>query len=262
MKRHTSGRTSNCLFNAIRYIGKIYNQIRRLGASVDWTRSKFTMDPELVTSVNEAFVRLHNDGTIYRANRLVNWCTKLKTALSNLEVDSMELEGRTLLSVPDHDPAKKYEFGVLISFSYQVENSDEKIVVATTRLETMLGDTAIAVNPSDKRYQHLLGKFVIHPFQGRRIPIIADEYADPEFGTGAVKITPAHDHNDFIVGKRNNLEFINMLNDEGQVNDNGGVTAFTGLQRFDARVAILEALKEQGMYVGTEDNKMVLPICG
>ncbi|KAI8927212.1 hypothetical protein BC831DRAFT_453206 [Entophlyctis helioformis] len=241
------------------YVGRIYDQLRRIGSSFDWERSKFTMDPDLCESVKEAFVRLHDDGTIYRANRLVNWCTKLKTAVSNLEVEDTALEGRTMMSVPDHDPSKTYEFGVLISFAYQVENSDERIVVATTRLETMLGDTAIAVHPSDKRYQHLHGKFVIHPFQNRRIPIVADEYPDPEFGTGAVKITPAHDFNDFEVGRRNNLEFINIFTDDGKVNENGA--PFTGLQRFDARVAVLEALKEKGLYVGTADNKMMLPIC-
>jgi valyl-tRNA synthetase len=124
----------------------------------------------------------------------------------------------------------------------------------------MLGDTAIAVHPSDKRYTHLHGKFVIHPFNSRRIPIIPDEYPDPEFGTGAVKITPAHDFNDYKVGQRNNLEFINIFTDEGQVNEHGG--EFEGMQRFDARVAILEKLKEKGLYVKTEDNKMMLPICG
>lgn len=132
-----------------------------MGSSTDWTRAKFTMDPLLSKAVTEAFVRLHEEKVIYRANRLVNWCTKLKTALSNLEVENKELEGRTLMAVPDHDPKNKYEFGVLISFAYEIENSgtisinlilDERIVVATTRLETMLGDTAIAVHPSDKRY--------------------------------------------------------------------------------------------------------------
>ncbi|KAJ3322660.1 hypothetical protein HDV06_002874 [Boothiomyces sp. JEL0866] len=242
------------------YIDRIYNQIRRLGSSVDWDRKKFTMDPSMCNAVNEAFVRMHSDGTIYRANRLVNWCTKLKTALSNVEVENMELKGRTMLTVADHDPNKQYEFGVLISFAYPIENSDEKIIVATTRLETMLGDTAIAVHPSDKRYQHLHGKFVIHPFQNRKIPIVADEYPDPEFGTGAVKITPAHDPNDFIVGKRQNLEFINIFTDDGKINEYGG-ERFTGMLRFDARVAILEALKEKGLYVSTVDNAMVLPIC-
>ena len=161
-------------------------------------------------------------------------------------------------SVPDHDD-KKYEFGTIISFAYPVENSDEKIVVATTRLETMLGDTAICVNPKDARYTHLHGKYVIHPFQNRRIPIITDDYADPAFGTGAVKITPAHDFNDYQVGKRNNLEFISILTDDGLINEAGA--PFTGQRRFDARLAVLEALKEKGLYVETKDNKMQLPIC-
>lgn len=241
------------------YAHRINNQIRCLGTSVDWTREKFTMDPDLGEAVTEAFIRLHEEKTIYRENRLVNWCTKLKTAVSNLEVENQELEGRTLLSVPDHDPKKKYEFGVIISFAYNVENSNEEIVVATTRLETMLGDTAVAVHPTDKRYLHLHGKFVIHPFDGRKIPIIADDYVDPNFGTGAVKITPAHDFNDYIVGKRNKLEFINIFNDVGSVNEFGG--KFEGMQRFDARIAVLEALKAKNLYRETKDNKMVLPIC-
>ncbi|KAL2918652.1 valine--tRNA ligase [Polyrhizophydium stewartii] len=241
------------------HIDRIYNQLRRLGSSFDWSRSRFTMDPGLSAAVKEAFVRLHDDGVIYRSNRLVNWCTKLKTALSNVEVENMELDGRTFLTVADHDPNKKYEFGVLISFAYQVENSDERIVVATTRLETMLGDTAIAVHPSDKRYKHLHGKYVIHPFQNRRIPIIPDEYPDPEFGTGAVKITPAHDFNDYIVGQRHNLENITIFTDDGLINENGA--PFTGLKRFDARIAVLKALEEKGLFVGKSDNKQVLPIC-
>ncbi|KAJ3322478.1 hypothetical protein HDV06_003022 [Boothiomyces sp. JEL0866] len=242
------------------YIERIYNQIRRLGSSVDWDRKRFTMDPSMCIAVNEAFIRMHKDGTIYRANKLVNWCTKLKTALSNIEVENIELMGRTMLTVADHDPSKQYEFGTLISFAYQVENSDEKIIVATTRLETMLGDTAIAVHPSDKRYKHLHGKYVIHPFQNRKIPIIADDYPDPNFGTGAVKITPAHDPNDFAVGKRQNLEFITIFTDDGRINEYGG-ERFTGMLRFDAREAILAALKEKGLYVSTVDNAMALPIC-
>ncbi|KAI9098772.1 tRNA synthetases class I-domain-containing protein [Phlyctochytrium arcticum] len=240
------------------YGSRIYGQLKSLGSSMDWSRTRFTMDPNMVKAVNEAFVRLHDEGIIYRANRLVNWDTKLRTALSNLEVDSKELAGKTLLSVPDHDPKKKYEFGVIISFAYPVENSSEEIVVATTRLETMLGDSAVAVHPKDERYKHLHGKFVIHPFQDRRIPIIPDEYVDPEFGTGAVKITPAHDPNDYIVGKRNNLEFINIFTDDGQVNEAGA--PFTGALRFDAREAVLEQLKQKGLYRGTKDNKMVIPI--
>eukprot|EP00842_Homolaphlyctis_polyrhiza_P006120 jgi/Hompol1/6509/HPOL_005004-RA len=241
------------------HIERIYDQLRRTGSSCDWSRGRFTMDPGLSTAVREAFVRLHDDGTIYRANRIVNWCTKLKTALSNIECENIELDGPTFMTVPDHDPSKKYEFGVLISFAYQVENSDERIVVATTRLETMLGDTCIAVHPSDKRYKHLHYKNVVHPFQNRLIPIIPDEYPDPEFGTGAVKITPAHDPNDFIVGQRQKIPSINIFTDDGKINENGA--PFTGMQRFDARIAILEALTKKGLYVGKEPNKQVLPIC-
>lgn len=241
------------------YGDKIYDQIKRLGSSMDWDRVKFTMDADLADAVKEAFVKLHDEGVIYRDNRLVNWDTKLKTALSNLEVENKELAGRTLISVPDHDPKKKYEFGVIISFKYPIEGTDEFLTVATTRIETMLGDTAIAVNPKDARYSHLVGKFVKHPFQDRKIPIIADEYVDIEFGTGAVKITPAHDFNDYIVGKRNKLEFINILTDDGHLNEKGA--PFTGLKRFDAREAVIKALKEKGLYVETKDNKMVLPIC-
>ncbi|KAJ3144539.1 hypothetical protein HK101_002653 [Irineochytrium annulatum] len=241
------------------YGDSIYGQIRRLGTSVDWSRVAFTMDPGPSKAVTEAFVRLHDEGIIFRANRLVNWCTKLKTAISNLEVENMELEGRTMLSVPDHDPAKKYEFGVIISFAYKIENSKDEIVVATTRIETMLGDTAIAVHPQDERYKHLVGKYAVHPFLKRRIIIVADDYVERDFGTGAVKITPAHDLNDYAIGKRHNLEFINIFTDDGKVNENGG--EFQGLQRFDARVAVLKRLKEMGFYKETKDNKMQIPIC-
>ncbi|KAK9709947.1 valine--tRNA ligase [Basidiobolus ranarum] len=242
------------------YGDRIYHQLKRLGGSFDWERARFTLDPELCDAVTETFVQLHEEGVIYRANRLVNWSVKLNTALSNLEVENKELPGRTLLSIPGHDAEKKYEFGVLISFIYQVENSDEKIIVATTRIETMLGDTAVAVHPKDERYKHLHGKYVIHPFNGRRIPIVCDDIiVDMAFGTGAVKITPAHDFNDYEVGKRHNLEFINILNDNGTLNANAA--PFEGLKRFDAREAVLAALKEKGLYVETVDNPMSVPIC-
>ncbi|KAG0352238.1 AP-1 adaptor complex sigma subunit Aps1, partial [Mortierella sp. AD032] len=184
----------------------------------------------------------------------------LNTALSNLEVDNKELTGRTLLNVPGYDIKEKFEFGVLISFAYLVESSDEKIIVATTRIETMIGDTAIAIHPKDERYKHLHGKFVIHPFSGRRIPIILDDIVvDMAFGTGAVKMTPAHDFNDCEVGKRHNLEFINILNDNGTLNSNCG--EFSGMKRFHARGAVLKALKEKGLYVETVDNAMTVPLC-
>lgn len=238
---------------------RIYQQFRRLGISVDWSRVQFTMDPTPSHAVSVAFIKLQEEGVIYRDNRLVNWCTKLKTAISNLEVENLELEGRTMLSVPDHDPKKKYEFGVIVSFAYKIDGSDEEIVVATTRVETMLGDTAIAVHPEDARYKALVGKFAVHPFNSRKIPIIADDYVEKDFGTGAVKITPAHDPNDYAMGKRHNLEFINIFTDDGKINDEGGI--FQGLQRFDARVAVIAALKEKGLYKETKDNKMQLPIC-
>ncbi|KAI0223969.1 valine--tRNA ligase [Massospora cicadina] len=242
------------------YGSRIYEQLKRLGGSYDWDRVRFTMDPELNAAVNEAFVRLHDEGIIYRAKRLVNWCVHLNTALSNLEVENKELKGITWLNVPGYDASEKFQFGAIHSFAYEVENSAERIVVATTRLETMLGDTGIAVHPEDARYKHLVGKFVIHPFNGRRIPIIADELAvDMEFGTGAVKITPAHDFNDFEVGRRHHLEFINILNDDGTLNEDAA--PYQGVRRFHARKLVLAALKEKGLFVATKDNAMVVPIC-
>jgi valyl-tRNA synthetase len=201
----------------------IYDQIRRYGCSVDWTRAAFTMDPKMSKAVTEAFVRLHEAGKIYRANRLGNWSCTLNSAISDIEVEKKELPGRTLLAVPGYD--EKVEFGVIVSFAYKLadgKNPDEEIVVATTRIETMLGDTAVAVHPEDPRYVKMHGKHVMHPFSGRRIPIVLDDMVDREFGTGAVKITPAHDPNDYDVGKRHNLPFINILTDDGLINDNGG----------------------------------------
>ncbi|KAI9218457.1 valyl-tRNA synthetase [Blastocladiella britannica] len=243
------------------YGDRIYTQMRRLGTSCDWDRACFTMDPKLSVAVNEAFVRLHQEGVIYRATRLVNWCSHLNTALSTLETENKELKGRTLLSLPGYD--RKVEFGVIISFAYPVADSPtgEHLVVATTRIETMLGDTAIAVHPEDPRYTHLIGKRVVHPFiAGRHIPIVADTYVDREFGTGAVKITPAHDPNDFEIGKRHGLEFINILNDDGSLNENAG-PQFAGMKRFDARYAVLDALKALGLYRETKDNPMDIPMC-
>jgi valyl-tRNA synthetase len=205
------------------YGGKITNQIRCLGASVDWSREAFTMDENLSRAVTEAFVRFHEDGIMYRDTRLVNWSCSLKSAISDIEVDKIELEGKTFRTVPGHTLHKDYEFGTLTSFAYKVEGSEEEIVVATTRLETMLGDTAVAVHPDDPRYKHLHGKFVTHPFVNRRIPIITDgELVDMSFGTGAVKITPAHDPNDYKCGKRQNLDFIIILTLEGKIAANGG----------------------------------------
>lgn len=240
------------------YHAKIKNQFTKLGASYDWSREKFTLDEDLSKAVTEAFVKLHRDGTIYRAARLVNWSVKMNTALSNLEVDNKDVKGKTLLSVPGYD--QKIEFGVITSFAYPIENSDEKIVVATTRPETLFGDTGIAVHPEDPRYTHLHGKFAIHPFLDRKVPIITDaEAVDMEFGTGAVKITPAHDNNDYLTGKRNNLEFINILTDDGLLNENAGEWA--GMKRFDARQKVIDALNEKGLLIEQKDNEMTIPIC-
>lgn len=240
------------------YHKNITSQLKRLGGSMDWTREAFTMDENLSRAVRETFIQLHDEGIIYRANRLVNWCTALSTSLSNLEVDNIELPGRTLLSVPGYD--KKIEFGVLTHFKYEMQGSDKTIEVATTRPETMLGDTGIAVHPEDARYKDLVGKKAKHPFiENRSLLIIASEDVDIGFGTGAVKITPAHDPNDFARGKKHNLEFINIFNDDGTLNENAG--SFAGMKRFDARYKVIDALKQKGLYVKWQNNPMKVPLC-
>lgn len=241
------------------YHQKIKSQIQNLAASYDWSREAFTLSPELTKSVVEAFVRLHDDGTIYRASRLVNWSVKLNTAISNLEVENKDVKGRTLISVPGYD--EQVEFGVLTSFAYNVVDLDERLIIATTRPETMFGDTAIAVHPDDSRYKHLHGKYVQHPFLPRKMPIVCDsEAVDMEFGTGAVKITPAHDQNDYNTGKRHNLEFINIFTDDGLLNENCG-PEWQGMKRFDARKRVIEELKANGLYISQEDNEMTIPTC-
>ncbi|EHY59421.1 Valine-tRNA ligase, mitochondrial [Exophiala dermatitidis] len=256
-----------------KYHANITSQLKRMGGSMDWSREAFTMDENLSRAVRKTFIDLFDEGIIYRANRLVNWCSALSTSLSNLEVDNKELKGRTKLKVPGYE--KMIEFGVLTYFKYPISNGDDSyrhtdsldrfkkhefIEIATTRPETMLGDTAIAVHPDDKRYKHLVGKTAIHPFiPERKIVIIADEEVEMEFGTGAVKITPAHDPSDFIKGKKHNLEFINILNDDGTLNENAG--PFAGQKRFDARYGVIKALKELDLYTKQEDNPMTIPIC-
>lgn len=239
------------------YHGKINTVLRRLGGSFDWSREAFTMDPKMTKAVMEAFVRLHDDGFIYRANRLVNWCVQLNTTISNLEVDSQELTGRTLLDVPGYD--RKVEFGVMTYFKYPIDGSDETVEIATTRIETMLGDTAVAVHPEDPRYKHLIGRMIRHPLLDRKIPIIADTYVDREFGTGAVKITPAHDANDYAIGERHKLPSINILNDDGTMNANTG--RFAGRKRYDARYSITEELTTMGLFVKKESNPMTIRRC-
>uniref|UniRef100_A0A061RC03 Valine--tRNA ligase, mitochondrial n=1 Tax=Tetraselmis sp. GSL018 TaxID=582737 RepID=A0A061RC03_9CHLO len=241
------------------YGGRICGQLRRIGSSVDWDRQVFTMDGSRSEAVLEAFVRMYDQGKIYRDNRLVNWCCTLKTAVSDIEVDYIDVPTRTLMSVPGYkDPV---EFGVLQSFAYPLADGAEgEVVVATTRIETMLGDTAVAIHPDDARYAHLHGKHVVHPVNGRKIPIVCDaELVDMSFGTGCVKITPAHDPNDFATGKRHGLEFINVFDDDGRINANGG--PFEGQRRFEARRTVTEFLKEKGLFRGTEPNPMRLGLC-
>jgi valyl-tRNA synthetase len=223
--------------------GMIAKQQRVLGASPDWPRSKFTMDPDMNVAVREAFVRLYEDGLMYRATRLINWCPECHTALSDLEVENEEGAN-----------------GELFQFAYKVEGADEEIVVATTRPETMLGDTAVAVHPDDPRYKHLHGKKLVHPFVDRKIPIITDAIlVDPKFGTGAVKVTPAHDFNDFATGKRHQLEEINILNLDGTLNAQGG--PFAGLDRKRARTAVKKALDDKGLARGSKPHILTLPKC-
>ncbi|RYH16523.1 hypothetical protein EON65_29940 [archaeon] len=224
------------------YGNRITQQERFLGASCDWSREAFTMDEKLSRAVLEAFVRFHEDGLMYRDTRLINWSCSLKTALSDIEVDYIDLEGPTQLKVPNHTAQATYEFGTLTSFAYKVEGSEEEIVVATTRLETMLGDTAVAVHPADPRYSHLHGKMLVHPFVNRKIPIVCDDIlVDMNFGTGAVKVTPAHDPNDYTCGKRHGLDFIIVLTEDGKIAANGG--KFAGMMRYDARVAMEKELE-------------------
>ncbi|XP_030936958.1 valine--tRNA ligase, mitochondrial 1-like isoform X2 [Quercus lobata] len=242
-----------------KYGGTILQQLRGLGASLDWSRECFTMDEKSSRAVTEAFVRLHEKGLIKRDERLVNWDCVLRTAISDIEVEHIEIKERTLLNVPGYE--KPVEFGVLTSFAYPLEGELGEIVVATTRVETMLGDTAIAIHPDDPRYNHLHGKYAIHPFNGRKLPIVCDAtLVDPKFGSGAVKITPAHDRNDFEVHRNHDLESINIFTDDGKVNSNGGLE-FAGMPRFKAREAVIEALQKKGLYRGAKGNEMRLGIC-
>ena len=220
--------------------GIITQQLRRMGSSLDWSRERFTMDEQLSAVVEKVFVDLYKEGLIYRGNRLVNWDPQLHTAISDLEVISEEEDGQ------------------LWHFNYPIADSDQHLTIATTRPETMLGDAAVAVHPEDERYTHLVGKFVDLPLCNRRIPIIADDYVDPEFGTGCVKITPAHDFNDYEMGKRHNLEVINILTDNASINDEAPET-YRGLDRFDARKQIVADLEALGLLEKIEPHKLKVP---
>jgi valyl-tRNA synthetase len=223
------------------YGGAILDQMKRLGASVDWDREYFTMDEKLSRAVREVFVRLYEEGLIYRGKYIVNWCPRCETAISDLEVKHEEVAGK------------------LWEIRYPIVGSDEFITVATTRPETMLGDTAIAVNSKDERYTHLHGKKALLPLMNREIPIITDELAQPEFGTGAVKVTPAHDPNDFQAGKRHNLPQIDVMDEHARMNQNAG--RYAGLDRYEARKMVLVDLQAGGFLVAEKDYVLSLGKC-
>ena len=217
-----------------KYGGIIINQLKKLGCSCDWERERFTMDEGYSNAVLESFVKLYDKGLIYKGHRLVNWCPVSKSAISDEEVIHKEINSH------------------LWYFRYPIKGEDKYLVVATTRPETMLGDSAVAVNPNDKRYKKHIGKTIDLPLVGREIPVIADEYVDPDFGTGCVKITPAHDPNDFAIGKRHDLEFINVMNDDASINENAP-TKYIGQDRFEARKQIIHDIDHKGLLDKTED---------
>ena len=217
------------------YGGRIVSQLKKLGSSADWDRERFTMDEGCSKAVQEVFIRLYEKGYIYQGSRIINWCPVFQTSISDAEVEYEDQAGH------------------FWHINYPIVGTDKCIEIATTRPETMLGDTAIAVHPDDERYKDLVGKMVLLPIVNKEIPIVADSYVDKEFGTGAVKITPAHDPNDFEVGKRHNLEEINILNDDGTINENGG--KFAGMDRYEARKAIVKELEEEGYLVRIEAHE-------
>ena len=227
-----------------KYGDAIIAQLKRLGASCDWSRLRFTMDPGLSAAVRRVFVMLYNEGLIYRGNRIINWCPRCGTAIADVELDHGEHQGE------------------LVEFRYLLADEGQgpgEISVATTRLETMLGDVAIAVNPDDPRYADRIGRRAVHPFDGRLLPIVADPAVDPAFGTGAVKITPAHDQTDFEIAARHNLERINILDGQARINEHGG--RFAGLDRYQAREAVREALREKGLLVGSTPHSYAIARC-
>src|SRR5688500_17837839 len=213
--------------------------MRSLGTSVDWSRDKFTMDPELSRAVTEEFVRLHDEGLIYRGKRLVNWDPVLLTAVSDLEVLSEE------------------ENGSLWHIRYPIVGGGVHVVVATSRPETLLGDTAVAVNPDDERYKHLVGRQLDLPLTGRSIPVITDSYVDAAFGSGCVKITPAHDFNDYEMGQRHDLPQINIFTPDAKLNENAG--RYAGMDRFEARRKIVADLEAAGLIEKIEPHKLKVP---
>ena len=218
------------------YHGQISGQQRRMGISCDWTRERFTLDDGLSDAVLEAFIRLYNDDLIYRGNYLVNWCPRCESAISDLEVEHEPLDG------------KLYTFRYPLRASNGDASSTDHVEVSTTRPETILGDTAVAVHPDDERYALLIGKTAFVPILNREIPVIADEHVDPQFGTGALKVTPGHDPNDYLIGQRHNLPFVNITNEDATLNAAAG--PYAGLDRFEAREKLWQDMDAAGLVVG------------
>ena len=221
--------------------GTIINQLKRLGCACDWERERFTMDEGLSRAVRKVFVSLYKEGLIYRSDYIVNWCPRCHTALSDLEVEHEEIDG------------------AFYHIYYPVKGTDIKLEVATTRPETMLGDTAVAVHPEDERYKHLIGKTVVLPILNREILIIGDEYVDMDFGTGCLKVTPAHDPNDFLLGMKHNLENVSVMDENAVINENGG--EFCGLDRFEARKQVVVRLAELGLFVAKKTHQHKVGHC-
>ena len=224
-----------------KYGGQIVEQMKRLGNSCDWDRERFTMDDVCSKAVLEVFIRLYQEGLIYKGNRLINWCPTCGTSLSDAEVEHNDVSG------------------AFYDIAYPVVDSEEKLIISTTRPETMLADTAVAVHPEDDRYKHLIGKFVHLPLMDRQIPVVADDYVDRELGTGALKVTPAHDPNDYEIGQRHGLEVINIFTEDAKVNEEGGI--YAGLDRYQARKQVVKDLSEQGYLVGQKDHVHAVGHC-
>ncbi|EGC29212.1 hypothetical protein DICPUDRAFT_159231 [Dictyostelium purpureum] len=247
------------------YSKNINNQLRITGSSLDWSRSVFTLDQQRNNAVQEAFIRLFNMGLIYRSTRLVNWCPQLQSVISDIEIDHQQIEKPTSIKLKSR--VKSIEVGVIYDVAYQIDNSDSSmeqlkdLIVSTTRPETIFGDTGIAIHPEDERYKSYHGRFAVHPFTQKRIPIVLDPIlVDKTLGTGVVKITPGHDFNDYQCGTRHSLEFINIMNSNGTLNENT-IPEFNGVDRLDARPLVIKKLEEKGLYHGKKPHPTTLSIC-
>jgi valyl-tRNA synthetase len=239
---------------------EIRSQLLRLGASLDFGRQYYTLSDDMSAAVTEAFVRLHRSGHIYRRSAPVNWSYFMRSTLSDIEVEHREVDGPTRLSVPGYDG--QVLVGVMHRFNYPLDGTDPSAVipVATTRLETIVGDVAIAVHPEDSRYQHVVGRHAVHPFTGRRMPIVADRAVRPELGTGAVKITPAHSVFDYALAERHSLPALDVFDSEGRLHCLDA-PEFTGLHRFEAKDVVRRALESRGLYVSCEPHRQSIPVC-